>query len=325
LKLKATHIDKVALPLFVLLILGITSSYFNFGAVSVVASVLLPVLFVCNLIIVVFAIEKRRYIYIVGIITFLFCFDFFFQYTSVDKTQESNIQLLSYNVRAFADEDQNVASDIVRFIDSVNPDILLLQESTYKVGRTIKGFDYHFLGYRQGVEKTLLDIYSKFPIVNQGHVDFPDTKNNTIFADIKILNDTIRIYNTHLQSFAFTSGISKSIPDKFSNTLKKQIEQSKIVNQHVKTSQRKAIIAGDLNATPYALPYKILSKERNDSFVAKGNGLGTTYKLHGYPLRLDHAFFDLDLKITQHKNFDLNLSDHQPILIAFEIPKISRS
>jgi len=43
-------------------------------------------------------------------------------------------------------------------------------------------------------------IFSKFPIVKSGSIEFPNTANNAIYADIVKGSDTIRIYNVHLQS-----------------------------------------------------------------------------------------------------------------------------
>ena len=157
-KLILAHTNKITWFLVLLLAIGILSAYLNLGVVSVVASVVLPVLFILNTIVVLLALKKRNYVSLIGIVAFLFCFDFFFQFSSIDENSENSISLLSYNVRAFADEDPRVATDIIKFIDSINPDILLLQESTYKVGRNINGFEYHFLGFREGIEKSLLDI-----------------------------------------------------------------------------------------------------------------------------------------------------------------------
>lgn len=319
------HIDKVVLAMVILMILGILSAFINLGAVSVVASVVLPVLFVLNILVACYALFKKRISYLIGLIAFLFCFKFFFQWSTESENTETTFSLLSYNVKAFADEDQQVATGIVKFIDSINPDILLLQESTYKVGRRISGFDYHFLGFREGVEKSLLDIYSKYPIVNKGYVDFPESKNNSIYADLKVNNDTLRIYNIHLQSFAFTSSSANKVTVKASKTLNKQIEQATLIKEHTKQTKHKVIVSGDLNATQYTKPYRIISEELNDSFFKRGKYLGTTYSLKGYPLRLDYAFVDKSLSIHKHENIELHLSDHQPLLIKFSIPKISRS
>ena len=71
------HIDKVVLAMVILLILGILSAYINLGAVSVVASVVLPILFLLNIIVACYAVLKKKYRYLIGLIAFLFCFKFF--------------------------------------------------------------------------------------------------------------------------------------------------------------------------------------------------------------------------------------------------------
>lgn len=43
-------------------------------------------------------------------------------------------------------------------------------------------------------------IFSKFPIINSGKVFDNKRNNGAMFADIKINEDTIRVYNTHLES-----------------------------------------------------------------------------------------------------------------------------
>ena len=148
--------------------------------------------------------------------------------------------------------------------------------------------------------------------------------NNAIYADIKYKNDTIRLFNLHMQSFRIQLNSAKT--NKSSNFLSKmnfgiskQIEQANLVKRKSIDSNKKTIICGDLNSTPYSLPYRILRKGLHDSFVRKGDGLGTTYKLFNYPLRLDYFLVDPRIQIYNHQNFDLNLSDHEPVCMVFKI------
>ena len=91
-----------------------------------------------------------------------------------------------------------------------------------------------------------------------------------------------------------------------------------MVKNEANTCNKKVIICGDFNSTQFSLPYKILKKGLIDSFISKGNGLGTTYSLYHYPLRLDYFLVDKNIDIVSHKKFDLNLSDHEPILIKLK-------
>src|SRR5690606_25860510 len=48
-----------------------------------------------------------------------------------------------------------------------------------------------------------LAIFSKYPIVNKGSIKFGAlTQNHGMFADLKMGEDTVRVYNFHLQSMS---------------------------------------------------------------------------------------------------------------------------
>ena len=164
-------------------------------------------------------------------------------------------------------------------------------------------------------------IFSKYPIINKGSVDFNSSSNNAIFSDIKIMNDTIRVYNIHLQSFSFEKvnpliNINKKnemVIKNISDTFIQQEQQVNELKKSIKNSPYKVIVTGDLNNTAFSYVYKELSKSLNDAFKAKGNGLGITYNYNFIPLRIDFVFTEELFKINSFKTFKLNLSDHEPI------------
>jgi len=330
-KRKFITINKLSKIALFTLIVGILSSYFNFGVVTVFFSVVLPILFLINSVFAIRGIFKKKYIYLIGISLFLILYSFFFQFSfNTSLNAKDNISLVTFNVRSFkqavtGSSKENAFTEIKKFVDSLNPDILLLQESDYKKGMNISGFSHTYIGRRENIEKSPMAIYSKYPIINTGFVDFPNTLNNAIFADIKIKQDTVRVYNTHLQSFIFAPHIIVNKYDDFNylsnlnNTYSRQVEQAKLVKNHASKSKHKVIICGDFNATPYSKPYRILNKGLNDSFVSNGNGFGATYTSLKYPLRLDYFLSDKKIEVLSHTNFDLNLSDHEPIIIKFKL------
>ena len=288
-------------------------------------------LFLLNIFFLIIGVMSKKYYFGIGVLLFLFCFKFFFRLPKNKSFQSfDTISLLSYNVTAFNSDndvnDSDISSKILNVINTTNTDILVLQESFYRESRKIKGYPYKFLGYRKENKKSLLAIYSKYPILNTGYIDFPNTLNAAIYADIKIHKDTVRIYNIHLQSFGIKlDSVKEYNPeftgffDKINNSLFKQIEQAKMVKKEATNCNNKVIICGDFNSTQFSLPYRILKIGLNDSFISKGNGLGTTYALFHYPLRLDFFLLDPRLEIINHENFDLNLSDHEPIMMKFKI------
>ncbi|WP_159023887.1 endonuclease/exonuclease/phosphatase family protein [Formosa sp. L2A11] len=325
-----TTIDILGLIVILTLLLGILSTYLNWGWISVVFSMFLPLFFILNLLLSIYGLLKKKYFYSIGVVCFLLCFSFFYRISTPTKLKstEKTIQIVSYNTRGFSYNynGKKTQINLIHFLDSIQPDILVLQESNYPITRKFKAYKYNFNDLRLKKGKSLLSIYSKFPILNTGYIDFPNTKNNAIYADILVQKDTIRLYNLHLQSHRLTSESLKvnthvynNLFEKVSHTLQQQINQSKMVRSHIDASSKKVIVCGDFNSPQYALPYKIIKQDLHDSFIEKGNGLGTTYSLKGFSLRLDYILTDDAIEVLNHTNFNVNLSDHEPVLVDFRI------
>ncbi len=326
-----SKIDKFSITVLIVLVLGIVSSFFNFGILSVLFSVIMPLLFIINCLLSICGVIKKKYFTLIGVIIYLTFYSFFFQIsTKIDVKPLDSFSLITYNAREFKqyvadDPKHNASTKIIKFVDSLNADIIAFQESSYKDVKKINGYPFIFIGYRDNIDKSLLTIYSKYPIINQGYVDFPNTKNNAIYADIKIKQDTIRVYNCHLQSFIINQYV---IADNYknvnywkhlNNTNTKQIAQAHLIKSHADKSNLKTIICGDFNSTQYSQTYRILKDSMKDSYITNGNGFGKTYSFFKYPLQLDHFLYGRKIKVISHDNFNLKLSDHEPIYVKFKI------
>jgi endonuclease/exonuclease/phosphatase family metal-dependent hydrolase len=69
-----------------------------------------------------------------------------------------------------------------------------------------------------------------------------------------------------------------------------------MVKQEATNYGKNLIICGDFNSTQFSLPYRILHKGLNDSFICKGIGLGSTHSFFNYALRLDFFLTDQRIK-----------------------------
>jgi endonuclease/exonuclease/phosphatase (EEP) superfamily protein YafD len=326
-----TRIDIFSIITIVILAVGISSSFLDFGSISVFYSVIMPLIFVINCALAIYGIYKKKYLALIGVILFLLFYNFFFQFSLLaDSETKDYISVLTYNTREFNQSlskrsNKNTSTEIIKFIDSLNPDILVFQEASYRDDAKLKEYPYSFIGYRDDIVKSLLIIYSKYPIVNKGYIDFSETKNNAIYADIKIQQDTIRIYNSHLQSFVINQHMKDvkhndhNLFEILNKTNTKQIEQAKQLKNHAQNYNKKVIICGDFNATPFSNTYRILKNRMKDSYLFQGKRFGKTYSLFHYPLRIDYFLYDDQIKVFEHQNFNLNLSDHEPVFVKFTI------
>jgi len=189
---------------------------------------------------------------------------------SKDVQDAENFTVMSYNVRLFNYwywiKDKGVKAAIFKLIETKNADVLSIQEYSEKSEFSIAHYKYKYIKSPLLARRNFGQaIYSKYPIIDSGSVDFPKTLNNTIFADIKKGNDTIRIYNVHLESL----GISKEVEElntteserlfkSAENTFKMQQSQAEMVVKHMKSCKYPMIVTGDFNNTAYSYAYRII-------------------------------------------------------------------
>lgn len=246
------------------------------------------------------------------------------------KDQQKPIRIASYNAHYlwYKGEKKNIYFQKEfkeQFLDSIQPDILFFQEGTTdNYGNSVKSeFLYHFtISCRNS-------IYSKYPILNSKSIELFGTKNRCIYSDLKIKEDTLRIYNIHLSSFKYPKtpkklakeGV-KNIYKRLGTVFKTQEKQIDVIASHIKESPYPVIICGDLNNLSNSYQYRKLTKEFafKDTFIEAGNGLGTTYDFSYFPLRIDYIFVPKSTKVLSHKVFKTeNWSDHYPIVSEIEL------
>src|SRR5690606_36936761 len=127
-------------------------------------------------------------------------------------------------------------------------------------------------------------IFSQFPIINSGSLEFPNTANNAIFADVVKDKDTLRLYNINLQSLNIDTDVEKLQKENTSYlfnrvglTFKIQQSQTELFLAHKKQCKYKMMVTGDFNNTAYSYVYKSIKGDLNDTFIEAGNGFGRTY------------------------------------------------
>jgi endonuclease/exonuclease/phosphatase family metal-dependent hydrolase len=258
-------------------------------------------------------------------------FDSFFQINFRKTTSNvDQLSILTFNTHSFnlnLDIENHTADDkIVDFIKNEKPDIICVQEFSAIKYKDFKEYPFMFKTNIISRNKSVMAIFSKYPIVDEGYINFPNSTNGAMYTDLVYKNQVIRLYNIHLQSFGMemNSGHENDIQklnlfNTISETTKLQKEQAEIIKNHTKLFEGKIILTGDFNSTQFSSPYSIFKKNRKDSFNEAGKGLGTTYKLFHYPLRLDFILCDEDINVISHRNYKIGLSDHEPILAELEI------
>jgi endonuclease/exonuclease/phosphatase family metal-dependent hydrolase len=264
----------------------------------------------------------------------------FYKFSAKDFPEsEKDFTVMSYNVRLlnvfkWIDRD-DVPSQIVSFINDKNPDIVCIQEYSTSADIDLKVYPYKYILMAGDQIKTGQAIFSKFPIINEGNIVFPNSNNNVIFADIKKGKETIRVYNMHLQSIKISPDVteinddinainqskSQKLFNRISKAFKQQQQQAELFKEHKKDCQYPLIICGDMNNSAFSYVYRNIKGKLRDSFEEAGKGFGATYKFRYYPARIDYIFADEKMKVKKFESFsNFENSDHYPIMakLAFE-------
>mgnify|MGYP000047121443 CR=1 FL=1 len=238
---------------------------------------------------------------------------------------------MSFNVRLLNTykwtEEKNIEGKIYNFISEKDPDIICLQEYPRK-HKKIKNYNYRYLKHHSKGSGLGQLILSKYKIINKGSLDFKNSGNNAIFADIVIKNDTLRFYNIHLQSLQidkdkenFGASDSKNLLYTFKKYFKQQASQVEKIIAHEKTCTYKTIFMGDFNNTAFSWVYRTLKNEKNDAFIEAGAGFGKSFD-YIFPFRIDYILTHPEIKIHNFKTFNnLTYSDHYPIMARINISK----
>ena len=265
------------------------------------------------------------------------------------------IKVMSYNVRLFDlynwTGNLKTRSKIFDLLSSENPDILCLQEYFHSdVGdfqnnepiKKLLSVNYSSIKYGLTLRKTNhwgIATFSRFPIINEGTVFFePEKTNFCLYSDIVFKEDTVRVYNVHLQSNHFKEHDykflenpdqgnndeivkgTKSILQRIRSAVVRRSEQVDELKAHIAACPYPVLVCGDFNDPPFSYAYQTLKKDLKDAYTEKGEGFGNTY--FGFPIkfRIDFILHSTAIKTHTFQTKRIKLSDHYPIESWISLP-----
>ena len=304
-----------------------------------VLSLFLPLFLILNLVFFLFwFIQFKRQMLLSGIvlivgITFVNKFYKLYGNENEDLGKE-DIVVMSYNVRLFNlynwIKDENISQNISQFIKDEDPDILCIQEFSNTNEIDFSKYPHKHIFIEGKNTKLGQAIFSKYPIIDKGVLNFPNTSNNAVFIDLKKGKDIFRVYSIHLQSIKITPDVheideniqegvtktrSKRIFARTSAAFREQQNQAEIVKKHKMSCSYPVIICGDMNNSAFSFVYRSIKGDLKDAFEEAGSGFGKTYSFKYYPARIDYIFADKRFEVKSHKSFpQFKNSDHFPIV-----------
>lgn len=260
-----------------------------------------------------------------------------------------SFSLLSYNTMGLGKLEKHSKkrpNNVIQYILDQDADIVCIQEyaisdnneylTTKDIYRIFSNYPYKYIHLNSTnlSRHNGIATFSKFPIVKKRVVNYKSTFNSSIYTDIRIGNDTIRLVNNHLESNRITEQ-DKAMPlklkDKFDTenikditrhfsrklgvAYKRRAAQAEVVEKVIETSPHKVIVCGDFNDVPASYAYTKIKGNLRDAFSETGNGFGFTFEDKLYHFRIDFILYNFETFTPYDFKLDkVKYSDHYPIM-----------
>ena len=332
----------------------------SFWPVAFIGLGYIPVLVVYLFFMVIWFFIRKKVFYVL-LVFLLLGFNAHRSYLAIGSIKKTDTEgkktyaILQYNVQGFdaynKDGKYLNREEIIANIAEAKADIICLEEfNTYHNHPTEKSnldmvvaatglkHQYYYKAYEnsKSTRSFGLIILSRFPVINSGHLEYLSLSrlNSTIYADLLIENDTIRVFCSHLQStqlnhydldFIEASNDAQTDfdADRITNKLKMsyalRAQEADSVSIYLKKSPHPIISCGDFNDTPVSYTYRKMSENLQDAFLQKGFGIGATYAPFPF-IRIDYKLFDEDkFEIVDFKRIKERSSDHYPCVTTFVV------
>ncbi|MBR9999264.1 MAG: endonuclease/exonuclease/phosphatase family protein [Cyclobacteriaceae bacterium] len=197
------------------------------------------------------------------------------------------------------------------------------------------GYETYLLSttFSNGYEYSGLATFSRYPIIGRGALLFNENSgNNCIYTDLKIDEDTLRIYNVHLSSMRINFSTyrdpddydskMKGLASKLKNGAIRRSDEIDKLLKHTSECPYPLIICGDYNDIPYSYNYFKLRRHFTNAFEEAGHGFGFSFRNRFiFFLRIDHHFIHGKIiPVLYRVDHNMKHSDHFPTRGFYQLP-----
>ena len=268
-------------------------------------------------------------------------FDFTRRYAEA-KPDRTAIKVMTYNVRLFLDDRfKSVRDSIMSLVLEERPDIICFQEYPYNapVQKTLAELlkTYKPTDISVGKSGISLICLSRYPIIATGQIDSLSGSGLCMWADLRIDEDTVRLYNVHLQ----TTSLSRSDKDyinnhrfisdstreeRFHNIAQsllnnnlRRAQQVERIHAHIAECRSPKILCGDFNDVPMSYAHYMLSRGLDDTFSEQGHGYVNTFRGFFNMLRIDFILKSPEFETLSYDIVKSDRSDHYPVISRLKL------
>ena len=250
-------------------------------------------------------------------------------------------KVLSYNIRGFYYPKVGwQEGPIAGLLGEQEPDIICLQEFDHRKAAESEAFSQLAGRYRMTLGNRTEEqnraergsqqaILSRYRILRSGTI-IPRT---SIWADLLVGEDTVRVFNNHLHSTEITVYDAKYLTthryvsdtareEKIRSILSRLCRNSVLRAEQVDTIRSvmaatpyRMIVCGDFNDTPMSYVYRCMARGLTDAFRSCGRGYSYTFQGFFNTLRIDYVLTSDGLEPLSYEVPQVDYSDHLPVVV----------
>lgn len=317
------------------------------------AAMAYPLILAVMLFFIIYWLFKRKWFLFLNVALLLLKWDYVTGTVNISSPEETNLEttidVMSFNVRLFDrynwNEQENTRGELIDLIAGSEANIICIQEyydaegtqmdllkSLRKQDSEYQIHTKNYFAQKDNKRDFGIAIITNKPIINTGTVVLENSRDAlSIFVDLSIDGDTVRVYNVHLQSILLGADgyrvlneiidneriervdDGKLMVSRLKSGFKKRAVQAEKIAKHMHACPHPIILCGDFNDVPTSYAFQKISQGMKDSFSEAGKGLGLTYTPVPF-FRIDNILASSNFDIINHKVHDEQiLSDHYAI------------
>lgn len=268
-----------------------------------------------------------------------------------EQEDKEGFVVMSYNVVGFWPQQEEDREDLIEKIAALAEEkaasVVCFQEfnntqsNTDRMETALRNLRYSsFVNYDFGDQAAYgggMAVYSAYPIINSGVVDMGTQRVHSMWVDLKVDSDTIRVISNHLQSTHVTkqdrdetitakiindttaSEKVMSLAHKLAENYSLRAAQAKCLREFIKESPYEVIVCGDFNDTAGSYVYRKIARRLKDTFTEQGVGYVYTFRDFMNLLRIDYIFVSDGFKVHEYEVPEVKYSDHLPVLSRVQL------
>ncbi len=244
---------------------------------------------------------------------------------------EKTLTVLTWNTYRLGNFKKPAQNEVLRYLMSQDADVICLQEvDIYKNDKYLtlaevkqvlgKKYRYSYLDFAVYDKRHQFGtmVWSKYPLIHKQSIHYETRGNLSNRCDIVIEEDTIRLFNNHLESYSFTA---KDLDDmdqlraKTKRAIPLRNKQAQVIRKEIEASPYPVIVLGDFNSIALSFAYLHISRGLHDAWrEVHPFSWGATCEHRGIGLRIDYILCSDPLVPVQCTIPDAPGSDHKPVV-----------